>query len=149
MKAEELMIGDWVNLNFDVDYKTGESIYAPAQITGINKDRTVNINFTYDKSESMQNGWDLKLIEPISLTPEILEKNGFILDNCIPQEKYYNGIDNRVIVYNDKECINSVNEWYVHINSEDYCSIASCELTYVHELQHILRLCKIDKEIVV
>ena len=77
MKAEELMIGDWVNLNLDVDYKTGKSIYAPIQVTGINKDGTIDVNCTYDKSESMQDGWDLKLIEPIPLTKEILHKNSF------------------------------------------------------------------------
>lgn len=149
MKVEDLIIGDWVNLNFDADYKTGESIYAPVQVTGINKGGTIDVDCIFDNSESMQIGWDLKLIEPIELTEEILERNGFILDDSILQEKYYNGIDNRVIVHNDKEYMNSINEWYVHIDSEDYCSIASCELTYVHELQHILRLCKIDKEIVV
>ena len=77
MNTKDLMIGDLVNLNFDVDYKTGKSIYAPAQVTGINKDRTIDVNFIYDKSESMQYRWDLKLIEPIPLTKEILYKNGF------------------------------------------------------------------------
>ena len=85
-------------------------------------------------------------IEPIPLTKELLEKNGFERDECIPQEKYYNGIDNRVIVHNDKEYMNSNNEWYVHVDSEDYSTIAGCELTYVHELQHLLKLCKIDFE---
>ena len=88
----------------------------------------------------------LVIFEPIPLTKEILEKNGFERDECIPQEKYYNGIDNRVILHNDKEYMNSVNEWYVHIDSKDYCSIAHCELTYLHELQHLLTLCKIDFE---
>lgn len=86
---------------------------------------------------------------PIPLTPEILEKNGFEKDKFIPQEKYYNGIDNRVIVHNDKEFMNSVNEWHAHIDSEDYCTIAHCELTYLHELQHLLRLCNIDFEFLV
>ena len=77
MKAEDLMVGDWVNLNFDVDYKTGNLIYGYVQVTGINIDGTINVNCTYDKSESMQDGWDLKLIEPIELSEEILEKIGF------------------------------------------------------------------------
>jgi hypothetical protein len=90
------------------------------------------------------------LLEPIPLTPEILEKNGFKLNEAV--EDYYciyDGIDNRVSLCNNKAYINSVNEWLVYIDSEDYSTIASCELTYLHELQHILRLCKIDKEIVV
>ena len=74
MKKEDLMIGDWVNLNFDIDYKTGESMYVPTQVIGINKSGTVDVNFTYDKLESMRDGWDLKLIEPIELSEEILHK---------------------------------------------------------------------------
>jgi hypothetical protein len=58
-------------------------------------------------------------------------------------------IDDRVALRNDKEYMNSDNEWHVHIDSEDYCTIANCELTYVHELQNLLRICKIYKEIVV
>lgn len=85
-------------------------------------------------------------IKPIPLTPETLEKNGFVLDEVIKEYCIYNGIDNRVSLHNDQEYMNSINEWHVHIDSEDYCSIASCELTYLHELQHLLKLCKINFE---
>lgn len=87
-------------------------------------------------------------IKPIPLTPEILENNGFENQGFRHHDEY-NGIDDRVVLRNKRECINSDNEWRVLIESEDYRSIAHCELTYVHELQNILRLCKIDKEIVV
>ena len=94
------------------------------------------------------NNWS-NSIEPIPLTPEILKKNGFEFDDVIPECRMFMGIDDRVALRNDKEYMNSVNEWHVHIDSEDYCTIANCELTYVHELQNLLRLCKINKEILV
>ena len=84
-------------------------------------------------------------IKPIPITKEILEKNGFENQGFRHHDEY-NGIDNRVVLSNYKDYMNSANEWYVHIDSEDYCSIASCELTYLHELQHLLNLCKIDFE---
>ena len=86
-------------------------------------------------------------IEPIPLTPEILEKNGFEKNELIESYNHYCGMDNRVSLNDDFYYINSRNTWYVHVDSEDYSTIAGCELTYVHELQHLLRLCKIDKEI--
>ena len=86
--------------------------------------------------------------EPIPLTPEILEKNGFERENLITSYNHYTGIDNRVSLNDDFYYVNSRNMWHVHIDSEDYCTIANCELTYLHELQHLLRLCKIYKEIV-
>ena len=124
MKANELMVGDWY-------YWEAEDKKYPMQVT---KD-----TFTLSNE-------DISNFQPIPLAPEILEKNGFERDEFIPQEDYYTGIDNRVIVHNNKKYMNSVNEWHVHIDSEDYCSIANCELTYLHELQHLLKLVKIDFE---
>jgi hypothetical protein len=121
LKVTDLMVGDWVMLQ--------------------GKPYMIDMLNGYQES-SMG-------VEPIPLTPEILEKNGFVLDEVIKEYCIYNGIDNRVSLHNDKEYMNSRNEWHVHIDSEDYCTIASCELTYVHELQHLLKLCKIYKEIVV
>ena len=139
MKAEELMVGDWVNLNFDIDYKTGKSIYAPVQITGINKDGTVDVNLTYDKSKSMQDGWVLKLIEPIELSEEILKKNGFLIDS--------NGIF--YLKENLKFGIKKdIDYGYWFINRADNYKEYICTCDFVHELQHTLKLCKIEKEII-
>lgn len=121
MKASELMLGDWV-----LDTRTKKPL---------------RVNPFMAEMEVPE--W-----EPIPLTPEILEKNGFE-DQGFRHHDELNGIDDRVVLSNERERMNSVNEWYVHIDSIYYCTIASCELTYVHELQHILRLCKINKEIVV
>lgn len=125
MNANELMIGDWVYIK---DYPMS------AQPMQVKKEYFLR---------------SLVEFEPIPLTSEILEKNGFELDDRIKDYRLYTGIDNRVTADNDKEYMNSNNEWYVHVDSEDFYSIAKCELTYVHELQHLLRLCKIDKEFII
>lgn len=137
MKVEELMIGDWVMSN---DLKT------PIKICSIMNHYGTNIYFYHEASEYISN---ISKLEPIPLTPEILEKNGFNLNDEIDDCKLYDGIDNRVTIHNYKGVINSNNEWHIHIDNEDYSTIASCELTYVHELQHLLKLCGIEKEIIV
>lgn len=144
MKKEELMIGDWINLNFDIDYKTGESIYAPVQVTGINKDGTVDVNFTYDKSESMQDGWDLKLIKPIPLTSEILEKNSFLKVESIIYDEPRVGVS---FLYR-------ITPEGLRIFVQNACAggptctmIKTCK--YVHEVQHMIKMCDIEKEIIV
>lgn len=132
MKVCDLMVGDLV-------LHDGKVI----RVDAVHK-RKIGYHKTKDKLTWLFCGQ----FEPIPLTPEILEKNGFRVEHNIGFYALI-GIDDRVELQNDKEYMNSNNEWYVHIDSEDYCTIANCELTYVHELQHILRLCKIDKEIVV
>jgi hypothetical protein len=159
MKATNLMIGDWVNINFDVDYKTGNPIYGYVQVNSINKDGTIDVNCTFDISVSMQDGWDLKLIKPIPLTEEILHKNGFKNDVIAQKSIIAEGAsifsviliseDNRITLNNIDEYINSFNKWSIHIDTEDMRTMCTAEITYVHELQHVLNLCKIKKEIII
>lgn len=137
MKADELMIGDWVNLNFDVDYKTGNPIYGYVQVNSINKDGTIDVNCTFDISESMQDGWDLKLIKPIPLTEELLLKNGFLVDS------------NRIFYLKENLKFGLIKDidygyWFTYRSNNEY--ICTCD--FVHELQHILKLQQIEKEIV-
>lgn len=142
MKAEDLMIGDWVNLNFDVDYKIGNPIYGYVQVNSINKDGTIDVNCIFDISESMQDGWDLKLIKPIPLTPEILEKNCFYsVNECIFE-----------IPISEEDLIRLIHVgkgWTV--DAKIYAkgvNIVYGYFKYVHELQHALKLCGIKKDII-
>lgn len=150
MKVEELMIGDWVNLNFDVDYKTGNPICGHVQVAGINKDGTIDVDCTFDNSKSMQDGWYLKLIEPIPLTPEILKKNGFVnsyideslnKDSVYKYNHFYTG--NSVIV--DMES----NKLIVKYENNIWMNLPYNRTIYVHELQHVLKHCDIKKEIII
>jgi hypothetical protein len=114
MKAEELMIGDWV---FIKDYPM---IVQPMQVK---KEHFVR---------------SLVEFEPIPLTPEILKKNGLANDpyGCHFEEDEYMSLEISV----EEEGI------YWTINYNEYGIL---KLKYVHELQHALKLCRIDKEIVV
>lgn len=133
IRVTDLMVGDLV-------LHDGKVI----RVDAVHK-RKIGYHKTKDKLTWLFSGQ----FEPIFLTPSILEKNGFEKDELIESYNHYCGMDNRVSLNDDFYYINSRNTWYVHIDSEDYRTIASCELTYVHELQHILRLCKIDKRIVI
>jgi hypothetical protein len=150
LKVTDLMVGDWVNLNFDVDYKTGNLIYGHVQVASINKDGTIDVDCTFDNSKSMQDGWYLKLIEPIPLTPEILKKNGFVnsyidlslnKDSVYKYNHFYTG--NSVIV--DMES----NKLIVKYENDIWMNLPYNRTIYVHELQHVLKHCDIKKEIII
>jgi hypothetical protein len=122
MKIDEVMLGDLVSVS-------GRPIHVTLAVL---------------------NNWS-DSIEPIPLTPEILEKNGFESVRVSWGTYELVGVNKRVEMHNDNDWIlGTENTWSAHIKTadEEYM-IAHCELTYVHELQHILRLCKIDNEIVV
>ena len=110
MKANELMIGDWIcsSIN-DINVRI-----APA-----------DLNWDNAHTEWLANS------KPIPLTAEILEKNGF---DCNQDAKTSIGL-----VYHECARITEYGEEVL----EDGKMIR-----YVHELQHALKLCGIDKEIV-
>lgn len=139
MKTEDLMIGDWV-LTLESTHK--EKVFA--QVDAIEEGKH-SILVTRECSN-----WfvDVDWIEPISLTSEILEKNGFRKSVSPP------GIHAKCYEINNKDekyclTIANYNEYkrlLLDIDSEDSeCFNIKCD--YVHQLQHALRLCGIKKEI--
>ena len=121
MDATELMIGDWVGRVFDdkrIDYRQVDWI------------RTGEIGMRYQKV------WAIGCIEPIPLTPEILEKNGFIKVNS---QRYDYG-------YPDTDCYVKVNpkKNMIHVNGRNANSNLYSH-SFVHELQQALRLCGLNE----
>lgn len=134
MKATELMIGDWV-------YNTHNR--QPEQVCEI-RERMVMLayNDLYDYDE----------IEPIPLSAEILEQNGFVTkdkpDGWPGYRSYKYSEGSTGIVF------------HLHHDTGKYEWSGKCEISlnslpywirfkYLHELQHILKICGIDKEITI
>lgn len=128
MKVEELMINDWVSIN-DSNF----------QVKVIKKKGVIKL---YDNTEWGEHEIDFntdyleEFLQPIPLTEEILEKNGFEKDI---DYGYFIGQSNSgyYIYFNNNHL--SIQAGY------DAIEFAWCE--YVHELQHALKLCGIIKSI--
>ena len=104
-----------------------EDGYKVAQVTSITCDGIV------ETTSAISN---IDVVEPIKLTEDILVKNGFDKDE---RSKYFHVYTLNIKgSYDFDICWSSVNGF----NYEgDFI------LTYVHQLQHLLRLCGIEKEI--
>ena len=126
LKISDLSVGDWV--------KMGDERYQIYHLTlagdayGYRKVNTISGEEYFDGS--------IADVCPIPITAEILEKNGF------EESRYYwtayhdNG--DYVEIYNDGD------KWYLSVNSVEYIL---CPLHWVHQIQHLLRVWGIDKEI--
>ena len=129
MKATELMIGDWVGRVFDdkrIDYRQVDWI------------RTGEIGLRYQKV------WAIGCIEPIPLTPEILEKNGWEKIDF----SHYQINDRTLVLDADGKWDGEVSwHWVVtemSTNSKGQNVVLDyyvATLNYVHELQRALRCC--------
>ena len=126
MDCKDLMIGDWVNVN-GLNLKVG----------AIHADEIGVFDTDYKIYWCSDDGLDR--IDPIPLTDEILVKNGYKttqgLDFYWLDKKKHCCIKNyegkRLFCY--KQGINDV--WLV--------------VKFAHQLQHLLRLCGIEKELVI
>ena len=148
VEPKDLMLGDWVVLDYD------EWTQLIVRITGIHDD-SVDVDIPWSKSEGEL--WDMRCVHPIRVTTELLEQIGFVHDS---DEDLMIGVvemetgetptfliskDHRITINNVD--LNGFNEWYVHIDSEDMRTILGGEFTFLHELQHLYKLGKIEEDI--
>ena len=136
MRSKELMMGDWVSLFQGNPDGTNCNV----QVTFVGEYGEIGIEGCEEYTSANCN-----LLFPIPLTPEILEKNEFKF-YCTDVFEEWKSKDKRITIH-DEEYPNSFNKWAVHVDTEDMRTMGYFEITYVHELQHALRLCGINKEI--
>ena len=120
MKATELMIGDWVYNSHNRKNERVEEIGSGLVM--------LDYNDLYEYDE----------IEPIPLTAEILERNGFKRSgtNYIMADDYYD-----IVVHEISDSI-----WDLqYTNCEMPVGNQQMCVCHVHQLQHALRMC--DEEI--
>jgi hypothetical protein len=144
LTCQDLMVGDWFK---SVDYNS------PFRITAIYDDV---VQTQADYQSEIDGNWysevEIKDLVPIKLTEEILVKNGF--------EYAYNEVSK---MQNKQLLVDNIGGHYIEIRldkrnmavwydyDEDGDGVYSDVLIdlpyYVHKLQHLLRLCGIEKEI--
>lgn len=140
MKAEILMIGDWVKTNPNCGKLTcgiKSNIAMVSEIGFSNSDGMyvsfVGINGRYYDNE----------LEPIPLTSEVLEKNSFLKVEAIEYPSHSVGIS--FLYRNTPEGL--------RIFVQNACAggptctmIKTCK--YVHEVQHMIKMCDIERTFV-
>ena len=143
MKANELMIGDWVCAI--------DTIGASRCIAHILELKDV----PYLACGIWGEIHKYELLEPIPLTPRILEGSGFSFGNTTneddcdnPAEKGWCYCDENGEVKVTFPHGTEGGEIYVNNYSFRYIRLVFPDKIYLHELQHALRLCGIDKEII-
>jgi hypothetical protein len=159
MEKNELMIGDIV---FHENY--GNAI-----IESIDNDfgdspsvKLVSENIKHKDGYKYGYCWcDLDEIFPIPLTPEILEKNGFHVNgmpNSIASVKGIDDWSDDTYVWSRQETPDE--RMFVSVYMDDpanffvevycqYCHADGIHVKYLHELQHALKLCGIEKNIII
>lgn len=127
MKANELMIGDWYAFRGHPYKCTASDIASIA--------------------ECEEKGAQTDISE-IPITSEILEKNGFEKrKDCDPYIYYFlKEKDNYISLSKEWDSITRTIYWSLSVGN--HITDANLSINYIHELQHAIRLCGIEKDIV-
>lgn len=124
LSCKDLMIGDWVMIN-PISYYQVEQI-----------------RMEFGELRIYLKGTEVFATEneimPIPLTPEILEKNGF--------HKEWD--EDIILMVCDTIIVETGNNYKLYKDGKMYLRRVLSPLYYVHQLQHALRLCGIEKEII-
>lgn len=133
MKANGLMIGDYVSVK-----PSGMLI----KIAAVHHKKVA-----YHSCVNRLTWVRESLLEPIPLTPEILEKNGF--DYACNHWYHQTAIVDRLSVW--RCCVNIIFDDSIFIDilneKKDYIGKFSSHIKYLHELQQAMHLLDIEKEI--
>lgn len=131
MDTTELMIGDWV-LHEGEPYQIRQ-----LGIYGVDRDGEDYPAACVGKPKGIGLIAERNEIEPIPLTPEILEKNGF--------EKEWD--EDIMLMVCDTIIVEIGDNYKLYKDGKMYFRRVLAPLYYVHQLQHALKLCGIEKTI--
>lgn len=144
MKANELMLGDFVTFK---DCQNDKDMVV-IKIWEINQEG--NAFVFIDDSEVLDEVFIDEDFVGITLTPEILEKNGFTANTHVypyPYYEYINKEDELKVGFAFPQVNRtSYNEPWVYIDTGNVF-IEHLPCVFVHQLQHALKLCGIEKTI--
>ena len=136
IRCRALMVGDWCC----------DQHGFPMRITNVGDDYAYA---TFEANEGDPWEFDDKndQPQPIVLTPEILEKNGFERGVIIPS-KFYRNIDNERLMFCSYGSYYGLG--YVHWNESNDADImhrleVQQPIMYIHQMQHALRLFGLDE----
>jgi len=133
MKANDICIGDWLNIyTFPNDNPKQDDLF-PAKVSAVSvfdpfkEPDDVNVELVIPNTNGIASR-PLDTCLPIELTEEILVKNGF---KGNPLDGYY--------YWQDADRIELDGNFGYH----------GIVINYVHQLQHLLRLCGVEKELTI
>ena len=128
VRATEIMVGDWL-------WYQGQFNAFPLKVEQVTKRK---VGYHADPHENRMYYLRLHEVQPIPITPEILERNGFEKVQNLLVLQWENGVYLSMI--------------FVEYNPENYCLFINDMMfpkpvRFLHELHHILMDCGIEKEI--
>lgn len=141
LKISDLSVGDWVEFHRTKGIYIAPPLFEKANARVIGTHRGAEVSLLVDGKREFI-AMPLSAIHPIPITPEILEKNGskkteFVKDSGYEFYRCDDFYASRV----------EGSKWWTIIVRNECREVVNCYVQHVHQLQHVLRLAGVEKEI--
>lgn len=154
MRIEELQVGDWVNVKMR-DRETNKEKVKTGRVVEISPYyKRVGVAFTpEDAKRWFGTGFPPEAIEPIPLSDELLERNGFEFSSVIKlKERRLEKDNSGISLYTTDEESKNTGGYHITLcvddkDIRDLSITLDMRIFFVHQLQHLIPLSKIKKEI--
>lgn len=141
ISVSDLSVGDWVRAEQLCGVHSEPRLTPPMKVAGLGES-WVNLEIDPEQGDPFE--FEPSEIRGVPITAEVLKKNGL--------EYIDDGNDAVIFLCCDmfwaRLCIGDT-FWQVGIHSEDRLDAVVCNVKYIHELQHALRLAKVGKEMII
>lgn len=153
MKPNELMLGNLVNAHRSECVGDGGRYMEWEEFGKVTRIYEDTAMLLFPTREDDWEEIDIKDLEPIPLTPEILEKNGFVctqkadeIEEAYECWSFHDGLLS--ILFEPDVVMLEVHNGGENSAVRTINYYTDNDVLYVHELQNAMRLCRIEKEII-
>lgn len=150
LKISDISVGDWVGIDLvelnmpsdDLAAAYIEKLLKPIRIKGISEDSDMVLADIEKVDEKGSIMMKCEHLRSIPITAEILERNGF---ESTTKPNVFTLTHGKLQLYVSEES----DGWYISFVNfmERLCILQVIRQSYIHELQHALRLAGVEKEI--
>lgn len=84
-----------------------------------------------------------KTIKPIPITKELLIRNGYTKKR---DYDYIKEVDGYWLTFKYDMSNTPNRDWYLHVDSSDRCTVAGCDVQYIHQAQQLMEIFDVKLE---
>lgn len=87
-----------------------------------------------------------KIINPIEITEELLIKNGYKEETSYNYFDFTKEIDGYWLTFRYNMSNTPNRDWYLHVDGSDRCTVAGCDVQYIHQAQQLMEIFDVKLE---
>lgn len=87
-----------------------------------------------------------KTTTPVPITKELLIKNGYIGKSFNEYYDYSKEVDGYLLTFKYLMSNTPERDWYLHVDDSDRCTVAGCDVQYIHQAQQLMEIFDVKLE---